>query len=268
MGFFGAGTGARGPVTATSLDRATSEAAVAATRFAKDRFGNSLTGIVLAGSRLYGRANISSDLDIVAVLLNPVRQRIVRRFGDVIVDLNAMFFVEVQRAMRQAHAPGILECMARGSIFFDVTNFTESLCREARTIFEIGPPIMTAPEIETTRGRLTGELRCLPSAATPGGRLQCAEVLRRALAIYFRANRKWLPNIKNTFEALPPELARYVEQAVTHSSHDERRDATKRALEWILQQIGGPKEEWETRLEPVRTPEILPLPDGTVRVRR
>lgn len=232
-----------------------------------ERFGRELVGIVLAGSRLYGTPHDESDLDVVAVLTRPIRQRIVRKVRGTLVDVSALFFSEVERAMQQAQAPGILDCMARGTLVFDVGGFTEKLCRRARAIYSDGPTKMTAGDLAVARGRLTSDLKSLAGAESPGSHYRCFEALRRAATTSYHFRRVWVPNAKNVFERLPADQKAAFADAMNATSYEARREATATLITLVLASAGGPLAEWESDQQRVPVPSTITFPDGSTRVR-
>lgn len=126
--------------------------------FITDQFSNATHGILLAGSRIYGSPHEESDLDVIVALSKPVRKRIVRKIGNLFTDISALFSGEIRRSFQQPHAPGILECMARGSIIFDRDGLMRELKALAKAIYSDGPPPLGLSLLASIRASLTNEL--------------------------------------------------------------------------------------------------------------
>ena len=234
--------------------------------FLRERFSTDLIGIVIAGSRLYGAPREDSDLDVVAVLRVPLRQRIVRRMCGVLVDVSALFFTEIQRSMYQAQAPGILECMAKGTLVLDTDAFTERLRHQAKAIYFDGPPKMPSAQLAVTRGRLTSDLRGLPDDDSPGSRLRCFEAVRRAAITSYHVRGVWMPSAKGLFDGLPPDQRETLRQALSAASYQTQREAAACFIHQVLDGAGGPLDEWESTQERVPVPRSVTLPDGSLQV--
>ncbi|WP_329110567.1 nucleotidyltransferase domain-containing protein [[Kitasatospora] papulosa] len=220
--------------------------AIAAARAVVEEDHPDAQAAFLGGSVVTARRTPMSDLDIVVILHgSPAPYRASFRSGEWLVEMfvhtEATWHSYVDREVRKRRSPLLWMC-SDGLLLFDTDGVGARIATKARALTSVGPPKMSADEIDDCRYAITDLLDDLAGSPDQSERLFIAtELVRRAGELALNVSGSWCGGGK--------WLARRLETAAPGLSerlHDGLRDVLAgrietlvAAVDEVLDQAGG-----------------------------
>lgn len=229
-------------------------------RTLQDEFGPDLVGILATGSRVHGTPDPTSDLDVHVVITRPQRQR--RNFVHAGVELELFINPPFQVRRYFADGRGVDPHMwTFGRVIHDPHGTIAELQREARAIWEGGPPPITEHDKWMLRYFPADLLRDImdvvphdQAAAT----LLLHALLERLVSTHARLHGRWPAKSKRRLtdlEQWDPVAARIVRNALEQNNFGltERVALAVRLADYVLEPLGGLMPlEWHTEWENIQ----------------
>jgi hypothetical protein len=215
--------------------------------------GGELLGVLATGSRIYGLAGPTSDLDMHVVIASPRRQRQNFVLDGVEIELfiNPPFQIRQYMADRRGVDPHMFTF---GRAVYDPHGVIAELQAEARAIWEAGPPPIQAAWIP--RYGVSDLLRDVEDIAANDettANLLIARVVEQLVETHCRLSGHWPEKPKRRLDGLArwdAAVAQLARTALVGAELDERRAALEQLAARVLAPIGGPMPlEWRTEWE-------------------
>jgi predicted nucleotidyltransferase len=224
-------------------------------RTLQDEFGADLLGILATGSRIHGTPGPSSDLDAHIVIARHQRQR--RNLVHAGVELELFINPPFQVRRYFADERGVDPHMwTFGRIIYDPRGTMAELQREARAIWEAGPPQIAERDRWMHRYAAADLLRDIMDVA-PHDEVTAALILHKLveqlLMTHARVYGHWLSKSKrrlNDLEQWDATAARLAREAVGTESLQTRIAAAAQLAAHVLEPLGGLMPlQWQTEWE-------------------
>ncbi len=225
----------------------------------KDEFGDTLLGLLLAGSYAYGEPMATSDIDLYVVIDEPWRQR--RNL--VVEGVDVELFINPPHKLTNEilEADSTMDMFARGRVIHDPRGVVARLVGEAQAIAELPRPIPLGDELTRLRYMITDTTKDaydLLEANDDGFELASRNALDHTLDAYYRLAGRRFPKPKYLMRDLrerEPALADTVFRIIDTSAPRRGRYDLLHALgDEVLAHVGGRVVEAETtreRVDPV-----------------
>lgn len=211
----------------------------------QEELGDDLQGILATGSYIHGTPGPTSDLDVHVVIASPRR----RRQNIVLNGLEIEMFLnpteQIRRYMAEDKERGIDQHMfAFGRAIYDPQGIIAELQREARLLWEAGPPELSVDQIWYPRYILTDLLRDVEDldGDEEASYLLIAHTVESILHTHYTLHHRWPAKPKRLLSHLATwdvETATLACDTLKHGALETQRQALHQLAEHVLAPIGG-----------------------------
>lgn len=183
-----------------------------------------LHGLLLHGSCAKGSDDAASDIDLICVKRADELERKQSRFLERKVDLYISPPDLIRRAFAKPRPDNnnvILNAFMAGHILAERDDVVSHLARDARVIWQNGPPPISPAQQTRRVGRLTKGLEQSKKTSSRGelshlstelAKLLADSVFREAVAVYCRVNRRWASSLPETLQWFRRDDPRFYER--------------------------------------------------------
>ncbi|GHO52239.1 hypothetical protein [Ktedonobacter robiniae] len=211
----------------------------------QEELGDDLQGILATGSYIHGTPGPTSDLDVHVVIASPRRRRKNIVFKGLEIEMFLNPTEQIRRYMAEDKERGIDQHMfAFGRAIYDPHGIIAELQREARLLWEAGPPELSADRIWYPRYILADLLRDVEDldGDEEASYLLIAHTVESILHTHYTLHHLWSTKPKRLLSHLASwdaETATLARNALKPGALETQRQVLQQLAEHVLAPIGG-----------------------------